>query len=285
LPEDWQFGFRVKGLIAPEKEIVFDDSILVRGVPPSADAYVFFKATIQKEEEKDRLRDELLDVLRSILQIYGLVTSHYAEPLPGSVAAKISSENPFGYTQHLPPFYLVPLYDDEKRRKNIPLLEKAMAKYASGKTIFQDKNKAFLKNAIDYYCRSLGDFRLEEQLIDLMIALESLFSRDPQELRLRLSLRASYFLSVGQESEFSKIFTDVYSLYEKRSKVVHGTELVDLDSTEISILQEYLREAIKRFTHIETSKQGILELLDESVYDRAKRELLNQIILEAIKKW
>ena len=92
-------------------------------------------------------------------------------------------------------------------------------------------------------------------------------------------------MSAGQESERSNIFRNVYNLYEKRSKVVHGTEVVDLDGTEIFILQEYVREAIKRFIHIEMQKQNILKLLDESIYDKEKRELLNRKLLEAIKKW
>ena len=168
---------------------------------------------------------------------------------------------------------------------NVPLLKKTIAKYESVKDIFQDKKKAFLKNAIDYYHRSLSDFRLEEKLIDLMISLESLFSRETQELGLRISLRASFLLSVNQENERSNIFRNIYTLYRKRSKVVHGTEVVDLDIFEISILQEYVREAIKRLIHTEMPKKNILRLLDESVYDKEKRELLNEEILKAIKRW
>lgn len=160
-----------------------------------------------------------------------------------------------------------------------------MTKYETVKKVFQNKNKAFLRNAIDYYYRSLGDFRLEEKLIDLMISLESLFSKETQELRLRLSLRASLFLSEGQESELSKIFENVYNLYEKRSKVVHGIEITNLDGTEISRLQEYVRESIKRFIHIELSKERFLDLLDEAVYDTEKKKLLYETLSEAIKKW
>ena len=175
--------------------------------------------------------------------------------------------------------------EEEQRVKNVPLLKKTMTKYESVKNIFQDRNKAFLRNAIDYYHRSLGDLRLEEKLIDLMISLESLFSRETQELRLRISLRASFLLGVGQEKVLPNIFRNIYKLYDKRSKVVHGTQIVDLDEFEISILQKYVREAIKRFIHIEMPKKDFLQLLDESVYDEAKRAYLNQIVLMAIEKW
>lgn len=285
MSEDWQIGFKVKGLGAPEKEIVFDDYILIRGVPRSDSSYVFFKVAIQNEKEEEKLHDNYINVLRNIVQMYGLVTNVYAEVLLNSVRAKISSEDPFGYTKYSPEFWLKAVIGDEERVKNIPLIKKTMAKYETVKTIFQDKNKAFLRNALDYYYRSLGDVRLEEKLIDLMISLESLFSRETQELRLRISLRASFFLSVGQESGLSKVFRDIYELYDKRSKVVHGIEDVDLNSTKIWILGDYVREAIKQFIHIEMPKEDILKLIDESVYDKEKREQLGQIILEATKKW
>lgn len=285
MSEEWQISFKVKGLRAPEKEIVFDDNILMRGVPRSDSSYVYFKFTLQNEEERDKIRHDFINTLRNITQMYGLVTNAYVEVLSSSVMTKISSENSFGHAKISPEFRLKLGIGHEQRIKNIPFLNKTMTKYKLVNAIFQDKNKAFLRNAIDYYYRSLRDFRLEEKLIDLMISLESLFSGDTQELRLRISLRASSLLCIGQECERPKIYENIYSLYKKRSKVVHGTEVVDLNVFEISTLQEYAREAIKRLIHIEMTKKNILKLLDESVYDKEKMEMLNQEILEAIEKW
>jgi len=285
LSEDLQIGFKVRGLAVPKKEMVLNDWVLLRGVPDSYASYVFFKVSLENQEEWDRLAGYFMNILRNILQMYSLVKNVYAEVLPNWVTSEISSEHPFGHPKYSPEFRLVPKYSDEQRVKNVPFLEKTIIKYESVKSIFQDRNKAFLRTALDYYHRSLGDLRLEEKLIDLMVSLESLFSREAQELRLRISLRASSLLSVGQKSERSNIFRKIYRLYDKRSKVVHGAELVDLDIFEISILQQYVREAIKRLIHTEMSKRNILELLDESTYDEKKKELLNEKILEAIEKW
>jgi hypothetical protein len=60
---------------------------------------------------------------------------------------------------------------------------------------------------------------------------------------------------------------------------------VKLDEFEISALQKYVREAIKRFIHIEMPKEDILNLIDESVYDKEKRNELNRMVLEAINQW
>ena len=291
MPEDYQIAFRVKGLVAPEERIVFDDHILIRGVPrneasPRA-SYVFFKVAVQTDEELQKLEKDCIDSLKDITRIYCLVSNDYAEVMPYGAMVPISSEHPFGYPKLFAWFWTKRIVTDEERERNIPFIKKTMTKYELVKSIFQVKKKAFLRNAIDYYHRSLGDSRLEEKLLDLMISLESLFSKkgERQELRLRYSLRASFLLSVGQESELPNIFRNVYQLYHKRSEVVHGTRVVDLDRSKISILQKYVSEAIQRFIHIEMPKKAILELIDDSVYDEEKREQLNQVVLEAIKKW
>ena len=285
MSEDWQIGFKVEGLIAPEKGIVLDDHILVRGIPPSDDAYVFFKVAIQNRKEIDKLRDDFMNVLKNIARIYGLVRKAYAEVLSSSVAAKISSEDPFGYTKHPPDLRLIPVFDDEQRRKEVPLLKETIAKYESVKNVFEDRRKSYLRNAIDYFYHALGDRRYEERLIDLMIAMESLFSKEPQELRLRISLRAAFLLSIGRESERPNIFRLIYDLYKKRSKVVHGVERVDLPYEEISKLESYVRESIKRLIHIEQEKDNFLELLDQTVYDENKRRELEELILESLSHW
>lgn len=287
MPEDWQIGFKVKGLIAPEKEIVFGDYILVRGIPPSDDAYVFFKVAIQNEQERDKLRPNFMNVLRNIAQIYGLVTKEYVEVLSSSVEARISSETPFGHTGKLVPggATLVPVFKDDERRKGVPPLEKTIAKYESVKNVFEDRKKSYLRNAIDYFYHALGDIRYEERLIDLMIAMESLFSKELQELGLRISLRAAFLLSIGRESKRPNIFRLMRALYKKRSKVVHGVERVDLSYFEISMLESYVQESIKRLIHIEQEKENFLELLDQSVYDENKRRELEELVSESLSHW
>jgi hypothetical protein len=284
LSEYLQVGFWVRGLVAPEKEIVFDDWVLIRGMPPSDDASVFFKVTMQKEEEREKLTNDCLNSLKNLLQIYGLVSDNYAKVPSGWASAKISSEHPFGSLEHLGGS-LVAVLDENQRNRQIPNLKKTIEKYDSTKSIFQNKNQAFLKNAIDYYYRSLGDDRLEEKLIDLMIALESLFSKENDELALRYSLRAAFLLGVGKEDERSLIVENMKKLYRKRSKVVHGTGAVDLSYQEMDTFQRFVKEAIKRMLHIGMTKSKFLELLDQAVYDENKYKTLNAIVNEAIEKW
>ena len=284
---DWQIGFRVKGLISPIEGSVYNDYILIKGISPIDDSYVFFKVKLDENEDKDHVREKLVNSLRNITQIYSLITNHYTEVLRSSVTARISVENPFGNTKYPPDtlgeFIAVPT--DEQRNENTALLNKTFEKYKIVEKIGRMRKKQFLMNAIDYYNRALGDIRQEEKLIDFMICLESLFSDEQGELRLRYSLRLSRFLGAKQESETSKIFRRTYDLYQKRSKVVHGTESIKLDDGEIWALQVNLRDVIKCFLHIDLSKKKILEMLDESVYDDDRKRELKKVVLEASGKW
>ena len=54
MSEYWQITFRVKGLRVPTENLLFDN-ILVKGISPSDNAFVFFKVKIQNETEKDTI--------------------------------------------------------------------------------------------------------------------------------------------------------------------------------------------------------------------------------------
>jgi hypothetical protein len=297
LEKDWQIGFKVKGLGAPERDLIFNNDILIRGSPNSDSSYVFLKFKVANEEDKDRIRDEAIAIIRNILQVYGLITNVNTELMLNSITTKISSENPFGHTKYAPDFHLKAVIDKSQREKAVPNIEKTLSKYNSIKSVFKNKNKAFLTNAIDYYQRSLGDLRLEEKLIDLMVSLESLFSKNEPELSYRISLRTAFFLGVNQEWRRPEIFKRIHELYGKRSKVIHGIEKIKLEWIELMWLQEQVNEAIKRFIHIRIPqetlahfkdkelKQRLLGLLDEAIYDESKSKALNTIVKEAVAKW
>ncbi len=284
VPEYWQICFSVKGLRAPD-EILLDDNILIKGTPHD-DAVVFFKVTVADVKEKNNLRDNMIIELNKFLQMYGLITNNHTQPQSGSVHAKISSENPFGYTKYPPDsLKFIAMPTDMQRQDNISLLKETVDKYYLVKKIAGKRQKRFLLNAIEYYNRSLGNYNNEVKLIDLMICLESLLSSEKQELRLRYSQRMAYLLRVNQQEKLPDVFRTVYDLYSKRSKVVHGNENVALNERDILTFRNYLNEAIKIFIQIEMSKVELLRLLDESVYDLVKREELRNIVSEAISKW
>jgi len=280
VPEDWQVVFVVQGLRAPD-ELKLDDSILIKGTIHDS-AQIFFRGSIIDEDDKDRLFDAMRKKLGKILQIYGLISNFHASVNSGLSARKITSESPFGVVGTSIGLSMIPVVMDDQRKEHEPLLIKTLEKNALMET---RAHSGFILNAIDYYHRSLGDTNREEKLIDSMICLESLFSGGGGELRLRYSLRMAHLLGVLQKEKIPELFNNVYSLYDKRNKVVHGVEGVKLDDKEIWKFQKNLKESIKIFIHIETSKDKFLKLLDESVYDVKKRRNLEQIVTQSISKW
>lgn len=61
-----------------------------------------------------------------------------------------------------------------------------------------------------------------DRLIDLCIALESLYVREKDELAYRLALRCACFLERGKVEKEST-FSRVKDIYDRRSEIVHGT--------------------------------------------------------------
>jgi Apea-like HEPN len=285
MEEECQIGFWIKGLIGPNEEIVFDDSLLIRGVPTKADTCIYFKFKKKKNEDLDTFADEQGKTLRKIFQIYGLISDSHVEVPTGWCASPITKEIPFGKMKHI--FIESEVIADEKTKERYkPLIKKAITKYTCVKDIYENQNKAYLRNAIDYYNRSLKDDSLEEKLIDLMIALESLFSGGGGELALRYSLRIAFLAGNGNEDKRSEIFKLVKGLYGKRSEIVHGISEVKLEYADVSQFKSIINQAIKILVQIKLKKQTVLDLLDEAaVLSETKKQELNQLVLEAINEW
>ncbi len=126
--EDWQIGFAVKGLRAPD-EILLNNHVLIKGTKQD-DANVFLKTTIKNEKDKDGLTDNMKSVLKNLIEMYGLIANRYTEVVFGSVASKISSEIPFGQTKYPPEsLRMIPMPTDEQRKENIPKLVKTIEKF------------------------------------------------------------------------------------------------------------------------------------------------------------
>jgi Apea-like HEPN len=106
----------------------------------------------------------------------------------------------------------------------------------------------------DYYEMSLAEERPSTRLIDLAVALESLFSPDDkQEISFKIALAASNLLGTNAEQR-RQIFSELRDLYARRSKIVHGSYDVQkfyegsfVTHDDIDRWSPYLREGILRF--------------------------------------
>jgi hypothetical protein len=92
------------------------------------------------------------------------------------------------------------------------------------------QKRRFIDTAVRRYSYAHERHRLEDKIVDLLIAAESLFLSDYKkddpyigEIRYRMSLRAAVFLGSDGESR-RRIFRQMRAAYDLRSLVVHGGE-------------------------------------------------------------
>lgn len=141
------------------------------------------------------------------------------------------------------------------------------------------QSNPFLKMAIERFNFAYEKRGQEDKLIDYMISFESLFMKETQELRHRLSVRVSRFLK-GEYNERKVLFSDFKKIYDIRSAIVHGESInhkdlkklkVGLLSELVSKVEEQLRESIKKF----------IDLIDQDVNYKHK-DFLDKLDLNNI---
>jgi hypothetical protein len=89
--------------------------------------------------------------------------------------------------------------------------------------------------------------KLEDKLIDFMVAFEALFFREGEfgEFRHKLSVRVSRFLEDEYEQRKMTV-KRMNDFYDKRSQVVHG-EKAELEDDFVKTVEDHLRKSIKLF--------------------------------------
>lgn len=126
----------------------------------------------------------------------------------------------------------------------------------------------------------------EDRFIELLIALESLFSPDDKaELSFRISLYASRFLESEVDGE--KLFVFLKDIQKKRGKLIHGSyknEDVEqgklVTDAEIEKLASVVRRSLLRFVVLylrgEKKRENIHEKLNRSLFIRNELDQLQE---------
>ncbi len=115
--------------------------------------------------------------------------------------------------------------------------------------------------AIDFYSKASRHFDITEKYIFLSLALESLFSKESDELIYRFSNRISLLLgnNFEERKRIAKSIKNV--IYRRRSNIVHGTDLSAPSEDEYEYLNEVIRVSILRYLSL--INNGILNPIDE----------------------
>ena len=116
---------------------------------------------------------------------------------------------------------------------------------------------------------------IEDRIIDQMIAFESLFLGDVQELTYKLALRVAFLLGKRREQR-ETIFSNMKKAYKYRGRIVHGGGQPSRDELRgiIHKTENYLRQSIRRLLLLLSQGNSLQEiretLLDENILKNGK---------------
>lgn len=131
---------------------------------------------------------------------------------------------------------------------------------------FFDLDKRTILNIALRRFNSAYDGNIDDRLIDLMIAFESLYLGDDKELTYKLALRTAFFLGINKKS----IFKEMKDAYNLRGAIVHANEKIN-NKKLIDIIpkcEEYLRQSIIKFLILLSQGISLKEIrnkLDENI--------------------
>lgn len=95
----------------------------------------------------------------------------------------------------------------------------------------------------------------------LMISLEALFNRGPNQIAYTISRNTAVLL--GEDEDHSEsIFQETKNLYKKRNKIVHGNQSNIITIEELAKLRQLVRESIKEIHNIKIGKDKLFKLLN-----------------------
>lgn len=216
-----------------------------------------------KFEEYELIIFEILDIFLKSLSLFKTSSAkfHFGKRFGLSIDKQGkshthnlgSSDDPMN--QNLKKFYL---------RKN------EISSFIDFYKLFKKKIKQLQTNnkiiyAIEFYSKANRTRDLIEKFIFLSISLELLFGREKDELRYRYSNRVSLLLGLD-EQERKNISKNVKDLYDKRSKIIHGSQMSPPSQEEYYYLNEIIRASILQ----------ILSLSDPSYIEKIDSFILKQ---------
>jgi hypothetical protein len=112
----------------------------------------------------------------------------------------------------------------------------------------QDNTDRALANGIRRFHIASNRRKPEDQLVDLMIAAESIYLQDGGgEKRFRLSVNAALWADVAH-AEHHQVFLDFYEVYDFRSKIVHGQTVTHKEVRRVTAtVKARISNALKKF--------------------------------------
>lgn len=237
-----------------------------------------------RESSSDDNKDtnKLEDVLMSLRLLHGGPV--YAGPLHSDEASPFAGIHgghrllTHSILKRLPADYIV-FESYELKGEEIESVQQIYKQLTS----LNHRDRKFLDIPLGRFHDSYERRNERDKLIDLCIALESLYVREKDELAYRLALRCACFLERGKV-ELENTFRRVKNIYDRRSEIVHGTAkaLAEEQLSELATeAEEYVRRSIcKLLSDIrlvsrisKKPDKNELHFLDKGIFEKHARDV------------
>lgn len=131
------------------------------------------------------------------------------------------------------------------------------------------RQHSYLKLALNNFQKSYDINEPHLEFLILMMVLEGIFNYGRQESTQKVARGCAVLL--GKTKPLSqKIFKDVKSLYEKRSKLLHEGDSNSIQDDDILLLKNYARKSIRHCLAMDLTKEELIKRLNESGFGASK---------------
>jgi len=133
-----------------------------------------------------------------------------------------------------------------------------------------------LRIALNRFNSSTERDTAEDELIDLVICLEAIFSEGPGDLRWKVSTRCARLLGSTKKKNKLQLQKFIKDMYDLRSKTVHGGKnAIKID--ELIELNEIARQSIKKWLRLleNVNSDDICKLFDFGVNEQTYKLINN----------
>ena len=222
---------------------------------PISVLYVETNIKVEDGEDPEAAADEIFEELEAIMRLFRMGNV--------SIRRNFSLGRDFG-TGKLTWF----IFDRPIRSKPRPLYNRYQ--YLMDDTVLQNFREYFSRywktvhskpkriyNAIRRFSSSYEEREPADRLLELVIALESLFGGKGDSTTYKVALRASCFLYPSGRDR-KETFKKISRAYDDRSRLIHGDRLhPEYTDEEIDIIEELLRKAINKFLEYDVNGKRI----------------------------
>lgn len=160
-----------------------------------------------------------------------------------------------------------PMSDWNRLTYNLPTNEiYNNSRFKMSYNAMKSTNNNYFNRAIEFYNDSFDSEKITNRYILIFSALEAIFNLDTEDVTEKISRYSAKLLAENDEIEYTKIYKDIKTLYNKRCKYIHGSKMNNIKDEDEKLLRKYVRKIIIAYWYIilitQKNSKEILEYLD-----------------------